>query len=67
MQAFRIAPPLPAQILMAIFRRLADRKPYIVQFDVRIAATAADIEHEQLHLVYRPRFTRSAVVDLSRK
>jgi len=46
MQAFRIAPPLPTQILMAILRLLSDRKPHVVQFDVRAAAIAADIKHE---------------------
>ena len=48
-QAFRIAPPLLAQIVVAILRRLADRKAHIVQLDIRVAAIAADIEHVKLH------------------
>jgi hypothetical protein len=48
MQARRIAPPLLAQIVVTIFRCLPDRESHIVQLDVRIAATAADVEHEQL-------------------
>src|ERR1700753_311799 len=49
MQALRIAPPLPAQIVVAILWYVADRETDVVQFDIRIAAIPADVEHEQLH------------------
>jgi hypothetical protein len=49
MQTARIAPPLLAQIVVTVFSGLPDRKPHIMQFDIRIAAVAADVEHEQLH------------------
>jgi hypothetical protein len=56
MQAAGVPPPLPAQILVAVFRRLPDRKPHIVQLDIRVAAMAADIKHEQFHQPYSPRY-----------
>ena len=50
-KALRIAPPLPPQILDAVFRCLSDRETNVVQFDIGIAVVAADIEHEELHRV----------------
>jgi hypothetical protein len=49
MQAGGIAPPLPAQIVKAVFRGLADREADVVQLDIGIAEIAADVEHEELH------------------
>jgi hypothetical protein len=48
-ETFWIAPPLPPQVVVAGFRALSDRKPDIMQLDVRSTAIAANVEHEKLH------------------
>jgi len=37
------------QVVVAGFRVLSDRKPDVMQLDVRSTAIAADVEHEKFH------------------
>jgi hypothetical protein len=46
MKAFGIAPPLLTQIVVTILGQLSHGESDIVQFDIRIAAIASNVEHE---------------------
>jgi uncharacterized protein YhbP (UPF0306 family) len=50
MEAFRIAPPLSLEVLVAGFSRVSDGEADVVQLYIGVSAAAADVEHEKFHI-----------------